>query len=103
MMAGGKNRSRIREYYCDALRILVESGVLLPDGDAGAIDGQLNANLEYESITGIRNKIDEWLKQTVTLYVTDNLDPQSVLSAISERAERRSVSRKVKKPRKRTP
>ena len=103
MRAGGKNRSRIREYYCDALRILVESGVLLPDGDAGTIDGQLNANLEYESITGIRNKIDEWLKQTVTLYVTDNLDPQSVLSAISERSERRSVSRKVKKPRKRTP
>ncbi len=103
MRAGGKNRSRIREYYCDALRILVESGVLLPDGDAGTIDGQLNANLEYESITGIRNKIDEWLKQTVTLYVTDNLDPQSVLSAISERSERRSVSRKVNKPRKRTP
>jgi len=103
MMAGGKNRSRIREYYCDALRILVESGVLLPDGDAGTLDGHLNANLEYESITGIRNKIDEWLKQTVTLYVTDNLDPQSVLSAIGERSERRSVSNKVKKPRKRTP
>jgi hypothetical protein len=103
MRAGGKNRSRIREYYCDALRILVESGVLLPDGDAGTIDGQLNANLEYESITGIRNKIDEWLKQTVTLYVTDNLDPQSVLSVIGERSERRSVSRKVSKPRKRTP
>jgi hypothetical protein len=103
MKAGGKNRSRIREYYCDALRILVESGVLLPDGDAGSMDGHLNANLEYEAITGIRNKIDEWLKQTVTLYVTDNLDPQNVLSAIGERSERRSVSRKVKKPRKRTP
>lgn len=103
MRAGGKNRSRIREYYCDALRILVESGVLLPDGDAGSIDGHLNANLEYEAITGMRNKIDEWLKQTVTLYVTDNLDPQNVLTAIGERSERRSVSRKAKKPRKRTP
>ena len=81
----------------------MESGVLLPDGDAGSMDGHLNANLEYEAITGIRNKIDEWLKQTVTLYVTDNLDPQNVLSAIGERSERRSVSRKVKKPRKRTP
>lgn len=82
------SRMRIRDYYCKALRTLTEVGLLLPEGDAEMVNGSLRAQVVYENITGTRNKMDEWLKQTVTLHVTDDLDPNNVLETIAKKADR---------------
>ena len=97
------SRTRIRKYYCDALRMLVSCGVLEPEGDAGSVNGLLNADRAYDEITGTKNKIDEWLNQIVTLSVHESLDPHDRLPEIGKNAARVKPSRVNPKPRKRTP
>jgi hypothetical protein len=97
------SRTRIRKYYCDALRMLVSCGVLEPEGDAGSVNGLLNADRAYDEITGTKNKVDEWLNQIVTLSVHESLDPNDRLPEIGKNAARVKPARVNPKPRKRTP
>ena len=83
--------------------MLVSCGVLEPEGDAGSVDGLLNADRAYDEITGTKNKIDEWLNQIVTLSVHESLDPHDRLPEIGKNAARVKPSRVNPKPRKRTP